>query len=543
VLQRALEQYQAIVRLEPDSVEDHLLLGRIYRMNNETAKAENEFKTAVRLQPSSEEAVTMLAYLYNEQGNSARAVEILNSVPDTQRTARLYSALGYTYEQQRNFKKAIEAYRQAVKEDSDNLEAMRGLGQNLLNDDQNDAALAQYKTIIKADPQDAQSYMRIAELYRRLHKYDQALDALKKAQSYAPDSLEIPFNIAVLYQTQGRYDEAVTILKDLVSKSEKPGATYNPGERNNRAIFLERLSDLYHETGRYQLAVDTLRKMIDLGGDNVTRAYQEIVDIYRDGKMWTQATDAAKEGVAKLPNDRTLRMVLAVQMADTGHGEAALNSAKALLKGTPDDREVYLNLAQMTTRLKRFREAEQYIAKAYALAAKEDDKELATFIWGTVYERQKKYDEAEKMFKKVLASDSRNTQTLNYLGYMLADRGTRLHEALGYVKKAVELDPQNGAYLDSLGWAYFKLGDYDMAEATLRHASERIGSDPTLQDHLGELYAKTGRLKLAATHWERAIQEWNKSVPADVDGNDLQRVTKKLESAKTKLARQQASKQ
>jgi Flp pilus assembly protein TadD len=85
------------------------------------------------------------------------------------------------------------------------------------------------------------------------------------------------------------------------------------------------------------------------------------------------------------------------------------------------------------------------------------------------------------------------------------------------------------------------MGDYDLAEANLRHASELMGSDPTVHDHLGELYARTGRLKLAATHWERAIQEWNKSVPADVEAGDMQRVSRKLESAKVKLARQQAN--
>src|ERR671935_3330024 len=102
------------------------------------------------------------------------------------------------------------------------------------------------------------------------------------------------------------------------------------------------------------------------------------------------------------------------------------------------------------------------------------------------------------MFKRVLSMEPQNSMALNYLGYMLADRGVRLEEALGYIKKAVQLDPQNGAYLDSLGWAYFKLGNYDLAEENLRKASQRIGNDATVQDHLGELYQKLGRLKQAA---------------------------------------------
>ena len=85
-------------------MDDHLLLGRLYRLNNDLQKAENEFKTAVKLQPDSEEAVTTLAYLYNEEGDATRAVQVLSSIPDAGRSAKMYSALGYTYEQQKQYK-------------------------------------------------------------------------------------------------------------------------------------------------------------------------------------------------------------------------------------------------------------------------------------------------------------------------------------------------------------------------------------------------------------------------------------------------------
>jgi Flp pilus assembly protein TadD len=122
---------------------------------------------------------------------------------------------------------------------------------------------------------------------------------------------------------------------------------------------------------------------------------------------------------------------------------------------------------------------------------------------------------------------------------MLADRGVRLQEALGLIKKAVELDPQNGAYLDSLGWAYFRLGENDLAEEFLRKATLRNPNDPTIQDHLAEIYAKEGKLKQAVALWERAISEWNRTVPADVDPADVSRVQKKLESTRVKVAKQQ----
>jgi len=549
VLKLAIEQYEQIIRLQPDSMDDHLLLGRLYRLNNDLQKAENEFKTAVKLQPGSEEAVTTLAYLYNELGDTARATQVLSSVPNAERSAKLYSALGYTYEQQKQYKNAVEAYRHAIELDRDNLDAIRGLAQNLLNDGQADAALEQYKVIADANPEDAQTYVRIAEIYRKQGKFEVALDNLKKAESMVQDSVEVPYNIAAIYQAQGRYDEAIPILRDLLKKSEKSDGKYSNGEKSNRAVFLERLGSIYRDQGNNQAANEIFRQIIALGGDeNIERGYQQIIDTWREAKEWQKATDTAKEAVQKLPGSRDLKMVLASQQADMGEADKALRDVRAMLKGdanaksSSDDRQVYIALAQMNTRLRRFSDAEQALDRAEQLSSKTDDKEYVWFLRGSTFEREKRYAEAEEQFKKVVASDPEHASALNYLGYMLADQNTKLEEALGYIKRAVDLDPTNGAYLDSLGWAYFRLGKYELAEDNLLKASQKINTDPTVHDHLGDLYQKTGRLKLAATNWERALIEWNRTIAAEVDPADQTRVQKKLDSAKMKLAREEGAK-
>jgi tetratricopeptide (TPR) repeat protein len=407
-----------------------------------------------------------------------------------------------------------------------------------MNDGQYDAALEQYKQIAEADPQDAQAYLRISEIYRRTGKFDQALDMLKKAQGLVQDSLEIPFNMALVYDAQGRFDDAVATLQQLLDKSDHADGNYTTGERNNRSVFLERLGTVYREQGKTQLAVETYRKMLALGAESGSRGYQQMIDTLREAKQWAQATAVAQEAVQKFPEDRGLKLVLAGQFADTGQADQGFSIAKSLLKGNIEDREVYIAMAQMNSRLKRWNEAEEDINKAATLATKQEDKDYVQFVLGSIYERQKKYKPAELAFKKVLASDPRSAMTLNYLGYMMADHGMHLEEALGYIKKAVELDPQNGAYLDSLGWAYFKLGNFDLAEENLRKASERIGNDATVQDHLGDLYQRLGRLKLAAAHWQRALDEWNKTVPGDVDQEEVAKAQHKLEAARVKLAQQ-----
>jgi len=546
ILHLAIDQYEQIVKLDPDSVDDHLLLGRLYRLNNDLQKAENELKLAIKLDPSSEEAVTTLAMLYTDEGDTAHALKVLSAIPDSARSAKLYAALGAAYEQRKDYKSAIDAFRHAIVLDRDNLDAIRGLAENLLNDGQLDASLEQYKVIADSNPEDAQTYVRMAEIYRRQAKYDQALESLKRADTLVPDTMDVPYSMAAVYQAQGRYDDAVKLLQDLLRKTEKSETGSSQADRNNRAIFVERLGMVYREQQNYTAAVETFRKMLPLGDENARSGYQEIIDTYREAKQWPQATAVAKEAVQKMPNDRDLRMVLDAQLADTGEFDKSVADIRSMLKGGPEDREVYLRLGIIFTRAKRWDDALQALAKAEQLSTKSDDKAYVSFLRGDLYQRQKMFDQAETEFKKVLAvtapSDPQSAATLNYLGYMNADRGVKLDESLNFVKQALSLDPNNGAYLDSLGWVYFKLGKYDLAEENLTKAEAHMGTDPTVQEHLGDLYQKTGRLKLAAAHWDRAVQEWTKTVAPEQDGEAFAKVQQKLDAAKVKLAKEESGK-
>jgi tetratricopeptide (TPR) repeat protein len=540
VLKLAIQQYEEIVKLDPKSVDDHIMLGRLYHADNQLNKAEEEEKTALKLTPDSEEAVATLAMFYSEAGDGAKAAETLSSIPEANRSAKLYLMLGGTYDQQKEYKKAIDAYQHAIALDRDNLDAIRGLADALLNDGQTAKALEQYQVIADANPEDARTYVRIAEIYRRDGKLDQALQNLKKAQSMVKDSDQISYALAEIYQTQGRYEDAVQELQALLKASENKTSQ---DDRDNRAIFIERLGSVYRDNNQEQQAIETFRQMLTMGDDNAKRGYQEIIDTYREAKEWQKATDAAKEATEKLPKDRDLKIVYASQMADQGQPDAAIQQVKSLLKGNQEDRDTYVKLAMMYSRLKRWRDAEAALDKAEGLSSKSEEKQEVEFLRASGYERQKKYDEAEEVFRKLIKEAPDNSAALNYLGYMLADNGpsAKLDEALGMIKKAVDMEPANGAYLDSLGWAYFKMGKYDLAEDNLIKASQHVlGADPTVQEHLGDLYQRTGRLKLAASHWERAVAEWNRTVAPEVDQEALAKVQKKLESAKVRLAKEQA---
>jgi tetratricopeptide (TPR) repeat protein len=392
--------------------------------------------------------------------------------------------------------------------------------------------------VAEGDPTDAQAYLHIAEIERTEGRYDDALANLKKAQPLASDSLEISYNEGLTYDALGRYDEAETIFVKLATDSEHSTGQYSAAEKSNRALFLDRLANVYREESKYDQAAETYVKIADLGPDFAERGYGSAIDCYRDGHEYDKATQVARQGLDKYPKNRAIKLMLASQLADAGKTDDGINMAKSLLNNTPDDREVYLTIAQIDTHQKKWKDANEALDKAEQLSTKPDDKLYVYFLRGALEERQKHFDGAEAAFQKALAIDPNNSSALNYYGYMLADRDERLNEALAMIQKAVKLDPQNYAFLDSLGWAYYKLGQYGLAEGNLVKASQRNATDPTVHDHLGDLYEKTGRLRQAASQWEEALKQYAHADPADAEPGEGGRLQKKLDSARVKLAKE-----
>jgi tetratricopeptide (TPR) repeat protein len=543
MMKLAIDEYSKIVQLEPNNTEDRLLLGRLYTLNHDSVHAEEQFKAAQKIDPDSEDVVLNIAGLYSEQGDNKRAIQVLTALPESDQTAKTLYALGQTYDQMKDTKNALIAYQKAFDLEPDNLDVERALAQAQLANGQEEDALKSFKDVAAGDSSDPQALLRIAEIERRQGKYEDALTTLKKAKDLASDSLEISFNEALTYDALGQYDQATQILEKLVTDSEHVTGQYAESEKNNRSIFLDRLANVYREQAKTDQAVAAYQKMADMGGDYTLRGYQNIVDAYRDAHEYDKATAAARESVTKTAKDkdanRDAKLMLASQLTDSGKVDEGIAMAKGMLNGTAaDDRTVQLRLAEMYTRLKKWKDADEAIDKADALSTKPEDKIYTYFLRGALEERQKHYDEAEAQFRKLLAIDPNNALTLNYLGYMLADRGVRLNEALTMIKKAVELDPQNYAYLDSLGWAYYKLGQYTLSEESLTKAVARNSTDPTVHDHLGELYEKTNRLKLAAAQWEQSLNQYARTDSADADPGDVSKVQKKLDSARVRLAKE-----
>ncbi|HTP69954.1 MAG TPA: tetratricopeptide repeat protein [Dongiaceae bacterium] len=532
---KAIAEYSEVHRLDPSDQEASLWLARLYRIHNEPERAEQVLNAMLKDDPGNEAAVEQLTQLLLDENKADEAVKLLEGMIERSSSPTLLDLLGDAYTQTHDYAKAEAAYRKAVDLDPTELSHLRGLGQTLLSEEKYEEALGVYQKLIDLMPDDSDNYLRIAQVYRELHQLDKAEENLLKARQYNPGSLEILYNEAMIYESQGRYDEAIRVLTDAVT-GVKSQSNVLPSRRRSLAILYQQLGMLYRDVQNFQAAIYTFQELAHLGEEEDRRSRPLIMDTYRLAKDMPKALAAGKEAIAKYPNDASIRSTYALLLGENQQTDEAVKILTADLKGNAADRETYLNLSQVYERGRRYADAEQAARKAESYSSDPHDNEVAWLLLGAVYERQKQFDKAEDEFKKALDVNPRNAQVLNYYGYMLADRGIRLDEAHGLIQRAVLLEPHNGAYLDSLGWVYFKQNKLEDAETTLRKAVEREPHDPTIRSHLGDVYAKQGHNDQAATEWEKSLSEWRRSLPADLESDKVAEVEKKLSQVKHRVA-------
>src|SRR5437016_124855 len=537
---KAIEQYREIHRLDPSDAESALWLARLYRLKNEHDKAEQVLRSILKTDPENEPAVEQLTQLLMDQGKSAEAVTLLEGITAHSPSAVLLDLLGDAYTQTHDLAKAEAAYRKAMELDPSEPSHQRGLGQTLLAEEKYSEALKVYQKLSDVMPDDSDVYLRIAQIFRELHQLDKAEENLVKARQYAPGSLEVMYNEAMLYQAQGRYEDAIRVLSDAVTgiKGQSPAV---PSRRRSLAILYRQLGQLYRDTQNYQAATYTFEELGHLGEEEDRRARTMIMDTYRAAKDLPKALQTGKEALAKYPADPSIRTSHALLLGENGQTDDAVKILRAQLHGDPNDRETYLNIAQVYERGRRYKEAEEAARAAEVLPGQPREHEMVWFLLGAIYERQKFFDKAEEQFKKVLAVNPKNAPVLNYYGYMLGDLGIRLDEAQSLVERALKEEPYNGGYLDSLGWIYFKENRTADAETTLRKALTRESHDPTIHAHLGDVYAKLGRADLAAAEWEKSLAEWHRSLPGDLESDKVAELEKKLSQSKHRVAQKSAT--
>ena len=537
MLAKSIEQYKFIVSKEPTDQESALVLGRLYRVAHNSVEAEKVYKGVLAKEADNEEALTGLAMVYADVGDTKGAIEMLRRASDKDPNPRSLGALAGFYEQINDYSNAAEIWKKLMPliPDENKGRLKHALAQDLLYADKLDEALELYKELAAEDARDPQVQLHLSQIYRQKGDFAQARSAFNKAKAVAGDDLEVRYDEVNLLDAEGKTTEAIQTLKGILDSTAKK--QYNENEAASRSRLTERLGILYRNAGKYTEAVNAFREIGELDQGQSSHAAVQIIETYRIAKNMTAARSEADAAMKKFPKDRTVVMVHASLIADMGKVDQAVAEIRSL--GTVEkDRDALLAIAQIYEKGKKFAEEAKTLDAAEAVSPTTPEKQGVQFARGAMFERMKNFDSAEAEFRKVLANDPDNAGALNYLGYMLADRGVRLDEAQKMIGRAVELDPTNGAYLDSLGWVLYRQNKLDEAEDNLRKALQRIGTDPTVHDHLGDVYLKEGKVREAISQWQASLKEWEGTPSAEADPEEVAKVTKKLESARVRIAKE-----
>jgi len=383
-LEKAIEHFEALVRLDRSETDSYVVLGRLYKLENQPEKSEQAFKKALNADPNSKSAMNYLAQLYFDQGEYQQVIELLKKIPENEMDGATLGMLGLAYLQAHDFGRSVKAYEKAIALEPDNQDIRRSYADALMDSGKTAEARTQLQRILKVDPEDGNSHLRLAQLDRQEGRFDQAREELQRAKTLLPDNMEVPYQQVLLEDSVGNEDKAVELLQGLLKQLERPEGKYTAGEARDRAIFLERLGMIYRGQEKFSQALDTFKQIASLGKTQEPQAEALIIDTLRVSRQSDKALEEANTAVNKFPKERSLILLRASLLGERGQIQEAVQPLQALLTGSPTDREVYLSMAQIYSQAKQYAAAEESIQKAIGLSPNEEDQVYPRFVLGSI---------------------------------------------------------------------------------------------------------------------------------------------------------------
>jgi tetratricopeptide (TPR) repeat protein len=496
-------------------------LARLYVKSNAYDKAIPLLTDLVNQEPGWQDGPVMLVEAYAGAGRSRDAIAWLE-----ERTAgdpRLLPALADFYEREHRWSDAADAYGRALQR-APRDQAMKLRYASALMNVGGRANIEKARTALAeiagaARTPDPRTLYLLSQAQRRLGEFKEAEASARKVIAQNNRSPWGYYALAEALEGRREYQAVVDELAPVIAANRGKGdASFDA------SILLPHLGFAYQEIGQHDKAIASFEEARKLSPDDPAVAGY-LVEANIAAKRYTAAVDAAKSALSQHPNDLRLTRLQAQALRQNGKADQGIALLEEAVKHHEDDPVAYISLAQAYSDADRGVQAVKVLQDAQAKFPSDDG---IAFELGSTFDKQKKFAEAESAFRQVLARDPENAIALNYLGYMLAERGERLDESVGYLKRALQVEPENPSYLDSLGWAYFKADKLDLAETNLKRAAEQLKTNSVIQEHYGQVLFKLGR-------YDEAIAAWTRALAGDGDSIDKADVDKKIKAAKQKL--------
>jgi len=496
-------------------------LARLYVRAAAYDKAIPLLTDLVDQEPGWQDGPSMLAEAYAGAGRTTDAITWLEE--RTESDPRLLPTLADFYERDRRFSEAAGIYARLLERNSRSNELKTRYAAALLNAGGRDNITKARDTLtalVGTRGTEPRPLYLLSQAQRRLGEFKESEATARRVIALNRNSPWGYYALAEALEGRHAYQAVIDELAPIVS--EFKGKT---GDQSfDVSILLPHLGFAYQELGQNDKAIATFEEARKQSPDDPAVA-SYLIEANLAAKKYNAAADVAKAALAQNPGDLRLTRLQAQALRHTGKADQGIALLENALKAHGDDPLAYISLAQFYADVDRGPQAVKVLQDAQAKFPQDDS---IAFELGTIYDKQKKFAEAEAAFRSVLSRDPENATALNYLGYMLAERGERLDESVNYLQKALQIEPDNGSYLDSLGWAYFKSDKLDLAEANLRRAADQLRTNSVIQDHYGDVLARLGR-------YDEAIAAYTRALNGDGDSIDKSDIDKKIKAAKQKL--------
>ena len=349
---------------------------------------------------------------------------------------------------------------------------------------------------------------------------------------------EADYALARLQQAQGDDALAAATLRSALSEDRR--THYSALERLHRGLMLERLGVLQRRLGNDAEALQTFQKLLALRGSHAGGVYVEIARTYENEQRRNAALRLLATAVQRYPQDMNLRFNYATRLAAAGEVSAAVAQIQAVqTQANSPSEALLLKLAEAEVQesAHRWPAATAAAHAAQKLAQTPAQRANALFLLGDIANRQKQYGAAEQAFRHALALEPNNAAIMNDFAYLLAERRQNLSEALGYAQAAVTQAGDNGAYLDTLGWVFYRLGRWRQAVTRLQQAALWRRHDPVVLDHLAQAELRVGNRQAAAANWQAALANWRQAPALEYDAQAVGAIQRRLAKLRRRLAR------
>jgi len=452
------------------------LLGQLYFDTRDFEKAAQQYLRIVKNHPGEINALYMLANSYSAANKAQKAISIYEQIIDIVGFEMdVLSQKFLLHVQLRQYDSAIMTLQDMIIVDPENMELYRTLGDMYIHAGRLHDAIRAYQDVLNIEPDDFKALVALGETYLKLNDFPHFSSTIKKLFNSHSFNIEDKLGVAEMYFRRIEKDTNMVqpttlILEEIQREHPTEWKVYllkgalKLGQKN----FLDAISNFQKVT--------ELKPATEMGWENLGVSYLSLGD-------YAAASSVLKKAIQALDKPKfRLKLLLGISLNQEGKDEETIVILSEAIKSDT------LGLVEA------------------------DMKVQALSTLGIAYDRLKQYKESIRSYEKALKLAPDNALVLNNLAYSLSERGEQLERCLDMAKIAVEKEPDNGAYLDTMGWIYFKMEKYEEARVWIEKAVSLGHAGAVVQEHLGDVYLKLGNKEKAMEYWTKALAQDRQSV-------------------------------